>query len=490
MQNFVAARRPNMYFSKRIQVFIYLVLFIIFLSLFLYNVFYRLSNFPIYSWDEARHGISAYEMLKSRNFIVNTYGYESDYWNLKPPLSFWAIIIGYKMAGFNALGLRLISGICAGLTLLLVTLFVYKIHGKFASLVTLLTLSTCTQFLINHSARTGDADSLFLFLFTLSILSLFLSEHNDRWLYVSGLAFSLSFLTKSWHAGNIVIIMALYLLVSGKYKRLSPKKTLILGLCMFGPIIVWGVIRFHYDGFVFFRTMIEYDLLKRSSDTIEGHVGGFFYYAEILKRFFSLWLLFLFSLFLVILFKRDFSFKNFRLEKQAYFIGLCIWILIPIIVFTFSKTKIRWYILPVYPPLSIMIGILAKKVWINGNLMLRSLLLISMLGISFFYEGQIQLYLNEPRKSLQQNLLEKTRGMEGIKGYSLYLYHPTDSIKWSQSTLLTAELVNDFKTESGDFQAFLHNEKAILMAKKDLVTDQFIQANQLKIVHSISGDTF
>ena len=49
------------------------------------------------SWDEARHGISAYEMMQNGNYIVNTFGYEPDYWNLKPPLSFYGIILGFKL---------------------------------------------------------------------------------------------------------------------------------------------------------------------------------------------------------------------------------------------------------------------------------------------------------------------------------------------------------------------------------------------------------
>ncbi|MBB3854307.1 ArnT family glycosyltransferase [Saccharococcus caldoxylosilyticus] len=160
---------------------------------------------------------------------------------------------GYKIAGFNALGLRLISGICAMLTIIIVAIFVKKNFGNLASLLSMLTLSTSIQFIINHCARTGDADSLFVFLFTAAILSLLLSVKNDKWLYVSGLAFSFAFLTKSWHAGNIAIIMGLYLIVTGKYKRLSYKKWITLCLCMIVPILIWAVVRYQYDGFTFFN---------------------------------------------------------------------------------------------------------------------------------------------------------------------------------------------------------------------------------------------
>ena len=65
------------------------VLWILILGLFCgINVFFLLGNVPVEAWDEARHGVSAYEMLVSHAWIVNTYRGEVDYWNLKPPLSF------------------------------------------------------------------------------------------------------------------------------------------------------------------------------------------------------------------------------------------------------------------------------------------------------------------------------------------------------------------------------------------------------------------
>ena len=48
--------------------------------------FYRLGDKPIYDYDEARHGASAYEMMQSGEWIVTTYQGTPDYWNLKPPL--------------------------------------------------------------------------------------------------------------------------------------------------------------------------------------------------------------------------------------------------------------------------------------------------------------------------------------------------------------------------------------------------------------------
>ena len=40
------------------------------------------------SWDEARHGVNAYEMIQNGDYIRHTYNYQVDDWNLKPSISY------------------------------------------------------------------------------------------------------------------------------------------------------------------------------------------------------------------------------------------------------------------------------------------------------------------------------------------------------------------------------------------------------------------
>jgi 4-amino-4-deoxy-L-arabinose transferase-like glycosyltransferase len=470
--------KHRLYQSKKTFLFAMLIL----LVMAAFNLFYQLGNFPIYSWDEARHGVSAFEMIKNNNFIVNTYRYKADYWNLKPPLSFWTIILGYKLAGFNALGLRLCSAAFAMLTIMMVAFFVYKRHGKLASILSTLVLLTCTQYITNHGARTGDADSLFVFLFTIAILSLLIWEENHKWLYASGLAFSLAFLTKSWHAGNIAIIIGLYLFLTGKYKRLSIKNWALLCMCMILPIVAWGVIRYQYDGLKFFQGMIMYDLLHRSTTTIEGHVGGIFYYFGILLRFFKYWLYILCLVVLLCIFNQKGSLIH--AVKKDEMIGVCLWVLVPFIMFTIAKTKVRWYIMPIYPPLSIIIGAISSQFLLKGKWFTKVILFISLFSISVYYESEIYSYLTKPAPNLKQSLIEKIATEEGTKGDRLYIYQSSGNGSWLQSDVLTAELSDNLHVENGGFSQFLKNRKALLMVPKKLYSQKLITANRLKVIAS------
>lgn len=86
------------------------------------------------SWDEARHGISAYEMLKNKQFLVNTYLGKPDYWNVKPPLSFLSVAAGFVLCGYNAVGLRFFSALFYLLTVIFTGLFARK-YSRLASLL-------------------------------------------------------------------------------------------------------------------------------------------------------------------------------------------------------------------------------------------------------------------------------------------------------------------------------------------------------------------
>ncbi|MED1202788.1 ArnT family glycosyltransferase [Heyndrickxia acidicola] len=468
--------------QHRIYNFLYGLGLFLLLSLYIFNVFYKISDFPVYSWDEARHGISAYEMLQKKNFFVNTFRYSPDYWNLKPPLSFWAIMAGFKLAGFNTLGFRLLSVIFSIITVILAALYALKKYGKIASLFTVASLGTCQQFLINHSSRTGDADSLFVCLFTIATLSLLTYEKKPVWLYISGVAFSLAFLTKSWHAGNIAIIMALYIFGTRKFKRLTFFNWVNIILSMVLPILAWGIGRYQYDGLKFFQNMIAYDLLQRSSSTLEGHIGGPDYYLLILIRFYSLWLLILcvFLLILVVKYKK----WIINVLKRSDILGLCLWILVPLLLFSLAQTKVRWYILPIYPPLSIVIGLIASRILNKEHLIIKVLFMLLVIYTVFFYERAIINFLQDPPKDPKQDLLYKLDRNKSFRGKDIYLEKSTAPFYWEQDIILTAEMYGDLHTKDGGYYTFIKQKGALLLLQRSVFANRVIALHHYRIIAS------
>lgn len=110
--------------------------YIIYLGLALitaYLCFSRLDVASLQHWDEARHGVNGYEMYKNHNYIVNTYNYENDYFNLKPPLSYWGIILGFKLFGVSIFSMRFYSALSLLLTFLVDRILHAQTYGKIAA---------------------------------------------------------------------------------------------------------------------------------------------------------------------------------------------------------------------------------------------------------------------------------------------------------------------------------------------------------------------
>ncbi len=426
------------------------------------------------SWDEARHGISAYEMIQNKNFLVNTYLGEPDYWNVKPPLSFLTVAAGFLIFGYNTIGLRFFSALSYLLASVCTGLFA-KRYGKLASLFTLLFLAANYFPFKAHLVRAGDADSLYLLLFTLSMLAMLYIPKKQYALYLCALFFALAFLTKSFHAGMIAAIGGLFLLLTGEIKKMKPGTWLRFLFCALLPILLWAVLRYTYDGTVFFRNMYEADLAGRTAaGGLEGHGFPFsFYWTSIFWNFDYIygWLTVGALLLACWSYFRPLSglWKDFPLADR---IGLSLWILLPFFGFSAVSTKLMWYVYPCTVPLCLLSGIFLQKFLTNKKL---PAILAMLFGIAA---------LAGSGKFIWNNYLDNVRGAHGndlqtfisenfsrgcaltgmtvyLDAYDPFLYANTDT--WEQNNRLLAMLEGDMTCRDGGAKQFLADDKDCLL---------------------------
>lgn len=466
----------------------YPLLAIVFIVL-IFNLLYRI-NIPNISFDEARHGTSAYEMIKNGDYIINTYGYKTDYWNLKPPISFWFIIIGYKIFGFNTFGLRFFSIISAIITIAMVTAFTKSKHGKGAAVIATALMVTFGQHILFHCSRGGEADALYVLFFTAAIICSLSMDKGYKYLYLSYFFAALAFLTKSWHVFPVCLAIGLNLIYSGQFKKMKLKQWLLAILSFLAPILIWGLMRYSRDGFTFFKEMIEYDLLRRSSTAIEGHTGSAFYYISVVGSNYFFWHL---MLIISIILLKPSTFKAIDKRKWPYLLGVVSWFLLPIVLYSMASTKIEWYILPVYPPFAIICGATFSAVIKSPHVktIFRKLFTAALVIIILCYEGFIVYRLSNMQIDNIQLALKEIGQSSSYKGCKLYTAagYFAEKGSWEQAHLLSAELYGDFIPCPGGLKAFLEDtsKDSLLFIEDTEKSQQYMEEYKLKIVISKNG---
>lgn len=301
--------------------------------------FYKLGASPIQMWDEARHGISAYEMLQRGSWLVNTYRYEPDYWNLKPILSFWPTMLSFKIWGYSEFAMRFPAGASYMILGLVGTIWLKKETNHIGALLFLYGCSAAKTIIFIHGVRSGDADGVFLLFFFCAMVALFYARRVSYCYSLWGLFFSLAFLTKSFHAIPILVIGVFYYFYNKSWQSLRVKDYLITSLSAFIPLMGWGIWRFSYDNVKFLEKMITVDLLNRSEHVVEGHAHSVFYYFNILYHDNEIVTCVVLIMLLVILLGK---LKLWAILKDDGIVFL-LWIIVPLILFTSAKSRLMWY---------------------------------------------------------------------------------------------------------------------------------------------------
>lgn len=436
--------------------------------------FYHLDTGYVVSWDEARHGISAYEMLQNKNFIVNTVNYAPDYWNLKPPISFYGIMLGFGIFDYSVTGLRFYSALAYFIICMLCTLYIKKYHGKLSSLLCLGFLC-CNQLMFkNHGARAGDADALYQLFFTIAMLAMMEIPGKHSRSYICGISFSMAFLTKSYHALIILGIGGLYMLITGEFLRLKVKEWFWFSFWTVLPLSIWGFARFTQDGLTFFMTMISEDVLSRSKTVTEGHAGPVDYYMR--TYFFDEEKIYGILLLLVSVAIIGMAVKSIGIIKQ--YLGYLLWIMIPLAGFSFVKTKLIWYNFPVFIPLMMLSAMILGKMLESEQIHsgIRKITLVIVLLIQVFY-GHNTLkttVLSEKPDSLQLFLSESVERTDHHAGAHAFIQVPQeigDGSVWNANMMFVAEIEGDYRCCPHGVDGYLqcNASKVLYISREDYV---------------------
>jgi len=312
-------------------------------------IFLKIGSFHARLWDEGWFAVHAYEMWERGSLLVSYYNGVPDHFGSKPPLQTWLQIFMIQFFGYSETTLRIPSAAAAGATVLLLFFFTRKHFGELIAWTAAMVLLTTYGFIHFHTARGMEADSLLtLVLFSQVILGYRVTQghvHSILWL---GVMLGLGFLTKSVAGFLMIPGLVIYYLV---YERQLVASLLRSRLFYSAVGITLGMTA----GYLLIREwaqpgFFQFILERNAGRYVEtvGHDEPFWFYLERLKNLHSkTWTWTYPSLVGLLLPLLPFVPKR-KVQVYISIISLSFFLVISL-----SKSKLFWYMMPLYPLLAL-----------------------------------------------------------------------------------------------------------------------------------------
>jgi 4-amino-4-deoxy-L-arabinose transferase-like glycosyltransferase len=349
--------------------------------------FYRLGALPFIGPDEPRYAQVAREMFASGDWVTPRLA--GLHWFEKPVLTYWLSAIGYWLFGENEFGARAGVAMVACLGALLLYAVGRRIRSARYGYLSAAALVTCG--LWPGFARGATFDLPLAVAMAAALLSFFLWERGGgeslRLWVVFAFALGLAVLAKGL-AGIVlpVAIIVPYLLLAGRWRIVLMPRRLLLGAAIFlATAAVWyGPVIVRHGGEFINEFFIGHHFQRYLSNKYRHPQPIYFFPLVVFAGSFP-WTFFLLeSLWGSLRRGRALADDRFRLF-------LLLWLIVPVVFFSFSGSKLPGYILPVFPAIALLVGDELDRWWSkapNWRLGVLTALLIAGAGIGTIFVGQ------------------------------------------------------------------------------------------------------
>ena len=319
-----------------------------------FPLYYELGRNSVQLWDESRVAVNATGIAHNGHWLVPTYEGTPEHWNTKPPLLIWMQALCFRMAGYSTWALRLPTLLATMGTVWLLFRFAAKVLQRpLAGLLGSMVLVTCAGYVRLHVARTGDYDAMLTFWqvliwttffeyletgnrrhfiwFTIGIIAATLTKGPAGLLGVPGLLVYATMRHKLWwllRQPKVYVAAGAWLLLVGGYYW--ARESVDPGY--------WAAVQ-------------NNDLGGRFLTALDNHSEPwYFYLLNIQQSFFTPWLWAIGPALLVAFLQPEGVAKRAAGLLIAFVVG---WLAI----ISTAQSKLDWYDAPIYPALSLLIGI-------------------------------------------------------------------------------------------------------------------------------------
>lgn len=369
------------------------------LALVSFFALFGLGSGALIDYDEATYGLVAYETAKSGQ-IMTLKTYDDKNWFEKPPLYFW---ISYSIRNVFVrnpeLGLRLPSAILGILAVIGTMLIAYRIwKNYYITALSGIILATTPIFL--EASRQVRLDIPVVASIVFGFYCFICGREHHRWLIGVGVFAAIGFLFKSVIGFFIFPIILIWAILHREYYWLRSFYFWVGIAVMLFLLLPWHIYESLMHGQEFWNEYLFRHILERfSSDIIGGTAlnAGYFRY------------LFWFAAPWSVVFVVGAGWGMFKNRTKIFLnvntLALTAIIFFIFIIFEIARTKIFYYLLPMFPFVSLVVAFLCHEIYQEigdkrfKKYALAVFLLVTVIGIynTYFiaFHKQHDLYINQ-----------------------------------------------------------------------------------------------
>jgi len=416
--------------------------------------------------DSCNYAVVAKEVLRSNNWLQLFDPVYGGVFYSHFPLCIWMTALIFKIFAVSSFSAKLFSMFC-GLFLVATVFYTGRVLknywvGFFAGLSLMMT---------NHVARLTmqcRMDIPVTLFISLALLSFILAQKYSRRYYLlfGGFTF-LAIFSKDLFGVFPLAIVFVYLFFGRRWREFFHPLFLAGIIIALAPVFLW----IWLDKSTLFSAWFNWNfmhLYKSPSFTVPWH----YYITAILEKYFYFLPLALYGGYLAV--------KRARDEKRGELYLLIIWALIFPVAFSFGRQKLHYFILPIYPATSLLIGLAldrlcSEKVKVKTAQVFKFLLVIGTAAMLFFPMNL------SSKRSIEAVKMAPVidRVLKDIPEYEFILYRYDQAATLFYSQELT-------RLTYFDDQASL--EKALLASGRGVRVCLISQGNYQKLTPEIKED--
>lgn len=366
--------------------------------------FWGSHKVPLFDTDEPRYAQAAREMMERRDWILPTFNGQPRY--AKPALFYWLLIGAYKVFGVNEFAARFWSGVAAIAIALTLFLAIRSSFGwETGAIASLFWLTSLGTLIFAHAAITDMALTAFM---TGAIVSFWFGAQTWRpfWFFLASSLCALAVITK----GPVGVVLPIAVFLTTLFSiRPSLPQIPFMRLVSIALICVSLFLAIALPWYVAVSVKTQGEFLKQ------------FLFVENVQRYaqsgkLPLWMHGVY--FPLVAFGLGFPWsslgiwalgkiQNLTESQRLWHTLLRIWTILPVLIFTFSRTKNPQYVLLSIPALTTLAAIWlassspinersARFSWSVTVLIAASLLFLTQPLLNSIPDWQIRLAGYEP----------------------------------------------------------------------------------------------